>query len=40
MSWPRLALATEEDPRWLSLPGYPDAGIPDLVGLQVPIEVS
>jgi len=29
---------TPADPTWSSLPGYPDTGIPDLVGLHMPIE--
>jgi len=28
---------TSADPARLSLPGYPDTGVPDLTGLQTPI---
>ena len=36
--WAYMLPVTQDDPQWSSLPGYPDTGIPDLVGLQTTIE--
>jgi len=36
--WAYMRAVTPADPTWSSLPGYPDTGIPDLVGLHMPIE--
>jgi hypothetical protein len=38
--WATMRPVTEADPQWLSLPGYPDTGIPDLDGLLTPISIS
>ena len=38
--WAYMRPVTEDDPQWLSLPGYPDTGIPDLEELQTEILVS
>lgn len=38
--WAYMRQVAEADPQWLSLPGYPDTGIPDLAGLQVPIAIG
>ena len=35
--WAHMLPLTSADPAWLSLPGYPDTGVPDLTGLQTPI---
>lgn len=36
--WAYMLPVTPADPQWSSLPGYPDTGIPDLAGLQTPVE--
>ena len=38
--WAYMRRVTEDDPQWLSLPGYPDTGIEDLTGLQAPIAIG
>jgi hypothetical protein len=35
--WARMRPVTPADPEWLSLPGYPTTGVPDLTGLQTSI---
>jgi hypothetical protein len=38
--WAYMRPVTPDDPQWTSLPGYPETGIPDLVGLRTPIIVA
>jgi hypothetical protein len=38
--WAYMRRITEDDPQWLSLPGYPDTGVPDLDGLQTGVEID
>jgi hypothetical protein len=35
--WAYMLPIDSSDPQWLSLPGYPATGVPDLTGLQTPI---
>jgi hypothetical protein len=38
--WAYMLPVTPDDPEWLSLPGYPETGIPDLKGLDTEIKVA
>lgn len=37
--WAEMLPVTSSDPEWSSLPGYPSTSVPDLTGLQTPINI-